>query len=511
MVKANLRYAGASDTGRVRRNNEDALYADTERGFFLVVDGIGGQAAGEQAAAIAVQRIRARMERQTGATEQRIREAIAVANNEILEAANSRKDWEGMACVLTLAVVENGSAVIGHVGDSRLYQIRRGEIRKITHDHSPVGEREDSGELSEAAAMRHPRRNEIFRDVGSGRRAPDDPDFIELIRVPFEEDSALVLCSDGLSDQVDSKAIRVIVERNAGNPQAAVRELIDAANNAGGKDNVTALVVEGPQFASSARASGAPLTRARKPIPSWALAAAIGIAALCCAAYAFFVFHRPTPVVERTPSVVQAGPGTQYSSIVAALAQARAGDTVEVAAGEYREQIALKSDVALRSAVPGGAILRAAPMSSSPAITAQNVTKARVTGFRILADPQAPLSAGILLADSVVEIDDVEIAGAETGIEVRGSASPVLRANSIQDCGTGVLIVGLSQPWISHNAIRRSKRAGIAALDGARPWLSENIFEKSALELPAEIKMDEVRARNTFVGAGPQVRGGKKQ
>ena len=167
MLKTSVRYAGASDMGRVRRNNEDAWYADAERGVFLVVDGIGGQNAGEQAAAIAIERVRARLERQTGAVEQRIREAIAVANNEILGAARSNKEWEGMACVLTVVVIENGSAVVGHVGDSRLYKIRHGDAFKETHDHSPVGEREDSGELSEAEAMRHPRRNEVFRDVGS--------------------------------------------------------------------------------------------------------------------------------------------------------------------------------------------------------------------------------------------------------------------------------------------------------------------------------------------------------
>ena len=136
--------AGASDPGRVRSNNEDAFHMDAERGIFLVVDGIGGQAAGEKAAEIAVGRVRARLERQTGTAEQRIREAIAMANNEILRAARANPEWEGMACVLTVAVLENGSAVVGHVGDSRLYQIRRGEIRKITHDHSPVGEREDN-------------------------------------------------------------------------------------------------------------------------------------------------------------------------------------------------------------------------------------------------------------------------------------------------------------------------------------------------------------------------------
>src|ERR1019366_108345 len=191
---------------------------------------------------------RATLERQAGTMEQRVREAITMANNEILRTARANPEFEGMACVLTLVLVENGAAVVGQVGDSRLYQVRRGEIRKITHDHSPVGEREDNGELSEADAMRHPRRNEVFRDVGSEEHTPGDADFIEVQSFPFESASALLLCSDGLSDQVSSAEIRASVERNAGNPEGAVRELIAAANRAGGKDNVTVLVVEGEQF-----------------------------------------------------------------------------------------------------------------------------------------------------------------------------------------------------------------------------------------------------------------------
>jgi len=156
-----------------------------------------------------------------------------------------------MACVLTLAVVEDGAAVIGHVGDSRLYEIRGGAIRKLTHDHSPVGVREDAGELSEIEAMIHPRRNEVFRDVGSEEHAPDDADFIEIVRVQFEPDAALLLCTDGLSDQVTSEYIRAVVERNAGHPEAAARQLIAAANAAAGKDNVTVVLVEGPKFAGA--------------------------------------------------------------------------------------------------------------------------------------------------------------------------------------------------------------------------------------------------------------------
>ena len=127
--------------------------------------------------------------------------------------------------------------------------------------------------------MRHPRRNEVFRDVGSEEHTPDDADFIELTSAfPFDSESALLLCSDGLSDQVPSPQIRAAVERNAGNPEVAVRELIEAANRAGGKDNVTVLVVEGEQFTAppppprprprSARGSRARCLFARR-VPGW--------------------------------------------------------------------------------------------------------------------------------------------------------------------------------------------------------------------------------------------------
>ena len=415
MVKTTVRCAGASDPGRVRRNNEDAFHIDAERGIFLVVDGIGGQAAGEKAAEIAVERVRARLERQTGTTEQRVREAITMANNEILRAARGNPEWEGMACVLTLVVLENGSAVVGHVGDSRLYQIRRGEIRKITHDHSPVGEREDSRELSEAEAMRHPRRNEVFRDVGSQEHAPDDADFIEVQRFAFDPDSALLLCSDGLSDQVPSAEIRAAVERNAGNPEAAVRELIAAANRAGGKDNVTVLVVEGEQFTAPAGAGRRRL--ASDVLPRIALFAA---GFLLAAALGWFTrsLWQPAPVAI-APRVIVA-----TSGIAAAMAEARPGDTVEVPQGEYREQVRLKDGVTLRARVSREPMLRAAPMAAGPAVIAEGVKGARFSGFRILADRDAPLSTGILLRDSAVEIDDVEVKGAGVGIEIRGSRQP---------------------------------------------------------------------------------------
>ena len=489
MVKTNVRCAGASDPGRVRSNNEDAFHVDAERGIFLVVDGIGGQAGGEKAAEIAVQRVRARLERQTGSVEQRVREAITMANNEILRVARANPEFDGMACVLTLVVLENGTAVVGHVGDSRLYQVRRGEIHKITHDHSPVGEREDEGDLTELDAMHHPRRNEVFRDVGSEEHTPGDADFIEVQSFGFDADSALVLCSDGLSDQVPSAQIRSAVERNAGNPEVAVRELIALANGAGGKDNVTVLVVEGEQFTQPAALAQ---VAARSPWIARALMFAAGFVAAAGLGWMTRAIWQPAPVViaPRTIAVT--------TTIAAAMAEARAGDTVEVPEGEYREQVRLTDGVTLRARVPRDPKLRAAPMSNGPAVIAEGVKGARLSGFRILADPGMPISTGILLRDSVVEIDDVEVKGAGIGIEIRGSTSPVLRANAIRDClGEGVLILGPGAPWLSHNLIQANKGAGVAARDGAKPSLLGNVFDRNVLEPPAT---DSVKELNFFLG-----------
>jgi serine/threonine protein phosphatase PrpC len=492
MVKTRLKCAALSDAGLVRKNNEDAFYIDPDRGVFLVVDGIGGQAAGEKAAAIAVDRIRSRLERQTGTTEQRIREAIAVANNEIFRAAQRNPDWHGMACVLTLAVLEDAWVIVGHVGDSRLYQVRHGEIRKITHDHSPVGEREDARELSEAEAMQHPRRNEVFRDVGSEEHAPDDQDFIEIQRLPFEPASALVLCSDGLSDLVGSEAIRSLVEQRAGDPEAAARALIGAANIAGGKDNITVIVVEGEDFqlpappAAPSRAWG------------WSVVALAAVAAAFYGGRATAPKPPPAPAVH-VPRVLAVGNGAQYHSISEAMAAARDGDTVAVLAGEYREQVQLKSGVALRAAVPREAVLRAAPMGDGPAITADHVKGASVSGLRIAAAPDLPVATGILLLDSTVRLEDDEVDGAKVGIEIRGVGSPALVGNAVHDCSAeGLLVSGASTPWISHNSFQRDK-GGVRARDGAQPALVGNVFEKSALQLLPGADMKTLRERNFFI------------
>ncbi|HTX33580.1 MAG TPA: protein phosphatase 2C domain-containing protein [Bryobacteraceae bacterium] len=250
--------AAATDTGLVRERNEDRFWIDADRGVFLVVDGVGGQAAGEVAAETAVHAIRETIF-QPGTPEERIRAAITHANNRIFEQATG--ELEGMACVLTAALVEDGEVTIGHVGDSRLYLIWRGAIRKLTSDHSPVGEEEDAGELEEQQAMLHPRRHEVFREVGSRLRTAEDEEFIEVRHCRFRPDAALLLCSDGLTDLVTAAQVRDIVDRYQGDPGRVAADLVVAANQAGGIDNVTALFVAGAEF----RGSPAGPSRATRP------------------------------------------------------------------------------------------------------------------------------------------------------------------------------------------------------------------------------------------------------
>src|SRR5438309_4438360 len=318
-----LRAAGASDVGRKRNENEDRILVDAERGIFLVVDGLGGHAAGERAAEIAVEIIQARLSRQTGTLEQRIREAFALANSAILREAERNPELSGMACVATLAVVEDDSITVGHIGDSRCYVLEPGAIRKVTHDHSPIGEQEDSGRLTEDEAMRHPRRNEVFRDLGNGEHGPDDPDFMEIVQLALPENGALLLCSDGLSDQVTSSDIRETVEENGGEPDEAVQKLIGAANEAGGKDNVSVVLVVTGNYGASQPMIVEPASRG---IPPWLWFVA-GVLVTAAVAWSLRCYwpKSATPDAARSPQTITVGNGGE-TSISAAMDKAREGD-----------------------------------------------------------------------------------------------------------------------------------------------------------------------------------------
>lgn len=501
--------AAASDPGRERDNNEDRVLAEPALGIFAVIDGVGGESAGEVAAETAREVLRARLSRRTTDPARLVREAIALANKQIYDRAQADPQLEGMSCVLTVAVLDQedqngaGRVTVGHVGDSRLYLLRRGEIRKVTRDHSPVGVREDAGDLSEADAMRHPRRNEIFRDVGSGPHEPDDEDFVDVYQMPFEDDSALLLCSDGLSDLVAARDILDVVERRAGEPEEAVQELIRRANANGGKDNISVVLVEGERFADGVRQGGAPdlvaatapgagrrgAASARSADRPWLLWTAALITLLALGLAGWFALQGGLPWGSRgelEPLRVGAGDGG-FVTIGEALARAVPGQTVEVAPGTYRERLVLPTGVRLVSRVPRGAVIvpTATPPGTpaAPAVLVRAARGARFDGFRIAPDPAAPLSVGLRLVDSQVEVEEVEVMGAHSaGIEILGDDRSTVRYSYVHDNpGAGIAVAGQAAPRLLHNLIAGNgvgtpsrPRGGIEVRDTARPVIAEN-------------------------------------
>jgi serine/threonine protein phosphatase PrpC len=493
-----VRAAGNTDPGLLREVNEDRFHLDLARGLFMVVDGVGGQAAGGKAADTAVSLLRSRLERETGPVPERLREAITLANNEIHRLAGQRPEWAGMACVLTVALIEDGRATIAHVGDTRLYKLRGDRLEKVTQDHSPVGEREDAGEISELEAMNHPRRNEVYRDVGSEPHQPRDPEFIDVRAIPFETDAALLLCSDGLTDVVDSSTIQRVVTQWAGHPQQVADALIEAANAAGGKDNVTVVYVERELFAATgAGLPGSDQEITRRHAPAGREAArrpaqrqedhgqtrqriVRSLLVLLLTLVILLVLYQSPPdlPVGGTPATPDGAVDpwrvtvTPSQSIADAMQAARPGTTVVVAPGQYREMVILKSHVRLVSQVRHGAVLRlpgSAPEAAA-AIVATDVQEAAVDGFRIVGDAATPLGTAVLMNGSSVSLSELSITGAtRAAIDVGRRSQAAITASDIQEnAGAAVAVRSGGEAMLSHNVFSRNGAAG-----GSRPFVVE--------------------------------------
>jgi PPM family protein phosphatase len=476
---ASLRWAAGTHRGVRRTTNEDRYYADPARGIFIVIDGVGGHSAGEHAAEIARDVMRERLERTTGTPGQRLREAIALANNEIWRQSRACPEWMGMACVLTAAIIEDDMVTVGHVGDSRLYLLRPGDLQKVTRDHSPVGEREDRGEISEVEAMRHERRNEIYRDVGSvSIRNPDDVNFVDLAQFPMPADGALLLCSDGLTDQVSSAEIRLGVERCAPDLDAAVTALIAAANGAGGKDNVTVVLVAGPEYGPepTPAVTGANPDQRGYRFPRWVIPALLGL--LFGLSIGLLTSELVVPFLRRFVG----GPVTivaRAGGLRAALLRARPGDVVEIPPGHYRERIVLPERVIVRAQGPGVTI---ASPDGGPAVVARGISKAAIEGVWIQGSPQAPLSAGVEVVDASPTISNVRITGAETGIGINGRSDPAISFSQITGSrGAGIEIHEGSGARIVNNLVAANGKGkpgspgpGIEVYDRARPVIKDN-------------------------------------
>ncbi|MGN6378121.1 MAG: Stp1/IreP family PP2C-type Ser/Thr phosphatase [Gaiellales bacterium] len=221
-------------TGNVRRTNEDAyLIAEP---LFVVADGMGGAQAGEIAARMAADEF-GHLDAARARGEQALREIIGNANQRILERAKSDPELAGMGTTVIAALVgDDGRVAFGHVGDSRAYLLRDGDLQQLSEDHSLVSELVRAGELSEAEAERHPQRSVITRALGA------DPNLqVDTFTVDGRPGDIVLLCSDGLNTMVDEPTIARLMASGASAEETA-RELVKAALAGGGEDNVTAIV-----------------------------------------------------------------------------------------------------------------------------------------------------------------------------------------------------------------------------------------------------------------------------
>ena len=241
-------FFGITDIGKLRKNNEDTFIAEPVYNDQLiaacVIDGVGGYSGGELAARLTREAIIDRLSIVSNDIINTMRGALVFANEKIYNEKQVSEQNDQMACVVTLALadVSNNKFYYAHVGDTRLYLLRDKTLVKVTSDHSIVGFLEESGRLSEEAAMNHPKRNEINKALGFEAHIGAKNDFIETGESPFLPGDTILLCSDGLSDMIGSSDITSILNTDE-SLEAKSKALIDAANDAGGNDNITVVLV----------------------------------------------------------------------------------------------------------------------------------------------------------------------------------------------------------------------------------------------------------------------------
>ncbi|GAC1380293.1 MAG: hypothetical protein NVSMB45_03390 [Ginsengibacter sp.] len=238
---------GLTDKGKIRDNNEDAFIAEAFGHNYIIaaaIDGVGGYSGGEIAAEIAKQsllKLRSNLGTDILVS---LSECIIEANEKIYDERLKVKEHYRMACVLTAIVADLNHNLFyyAHIGDTRLYLYRDGSLVKVTRDHSSVGYLEETGRLTEQEAMRHPKRNEINKALGFDHHDLNEK-FIDVEQSPFLPGDLLLICSDGLTDMVNQNQITSILEAKFTLKEKA-EKLILAANDAGGKDNVTVVLVK---------------------------------------------------------------------------------------------------------------------------------------------------------------------------------------------------------------------------------------------------------------------------
>jgi serine/threonine protein phosphatase PrpC len=244
-VKATWEVAGATDVGRVRAHNEDSFLVDAQRGVFLVADGMGGHAAGEIASAIASEAVGAALRQGVdgglGADELGLvmRECIQQAHRSILNYSATKPETRGMGTTMTaLVVCDDGDFRVGHIGDSRCYVLRDGALEQVSRDHTWVQREVDAGRLTPMGARRHHLSHVLSRALGAD--SLDEPDVYAGTLLPGD---LVLLCSDGLTGMLTDRLLRRILSREA-ELHELVADLIVGANERGGRDNITAVLVK---------------------------------------------------------------------------------------------------------------------------------------------------------------------------------------------------------------------------------------------------------------------------
>jgi protein phosphatase len=292
-----------TDTGRQRRENEDSAYVRAP--VFVVADGMGGAQAGEVASRIAIETFEQGLPG-SGTPEDRLAELVRDANQRIYDRSRTDRGRAGMGTTLTAAYLTDGKLAIAHVGDSRAYLLRESALTRLTQDHSLVDELVRQGKLTEAQAAEHPQRSIITRALG-----PEPQVEVDTFTYPMQAGDVVLLCSDGLTSMVSEERVAELLNAASTLEEAADR-LIDEANDAGGRDNITVVLcrledapveasADQPTTIADRREAGAPAGRA-----------AVAVAPSPAAASA-----RLSPRPERTP--VSAHKRRRVSKPLAAL------------------------------------------------------------------------------------------------------------------------------------------------------------------------------------------------
>jgi len=248
--------ASLSHPGMVRTHNEDSVFVDSEAGLAVLADGMGGYNAGEVASGIAVNVLSSgllpelgsgrelwKVDVQSGLTHAALllQQQIAAANKGIYEAAQARPECAGMGTTIVATVFHGNRVSIGHIGDSRCYRLRGEKFEQLTHDHSLLQEQIDSGVLTPQQARQSQNKNLVTRALGIEAIVPAD-----IAEYRVEANDVYLLCSDGLTDMVDPDVVHDVVDEKRSDLALAAADLIELANQNGGRDNVSVILVRVP-------------------------------------------------------------------------------------------------------------------------------------------------------------------------------------------------------------------------------------------------------------------------